>query len=75
MMQILVIIPSVILQWLISRQILKSFPIVAELADNDEKNVIQLYIRVSVVLSRQHCRKEREKLDINLDSAVLWECH
>ena len=38
-------------------------------------NVIQLYIRVSVVLSRQHCRKEREKLDINLDSAVLWECH
>ena len=75
MMQILVIIPSVILQWLISRQILKSFPIVAELADNDEKNVIQLYIRVSVVPSRQHCRKEREKLDINLDSAVLWECH
>ena len=29
--------------------------------------VIQLYIRVSVVLSRQHSRKEREKLDINLD--------
>ena len=38
-------------------------------------NVMLVYIRVSVVLSRQHCRKEREKLDINLDSAVLWECH
>ena len=37
--------------------------------------VIQLYIRVYVVLTRQHCRKEREKSDINLDSAVLWECH
>jgi hypothetical protein len=26
-----------------------------------------VYIRVSVVLTWQHCRKEREKLDINLD--------
>jgi hypothetical protein len=29
--------------------------------------VIQLYIRVSVVLSRQHSRKESQKLYINLD--------
>jgi hypothetical protein len=29
-----------------------------------------VYIRVSVVLSRQHCRKEREKMISNLDSAV-----
>jgi hypothetical protein len=35
------------------------------------KYVILLYIRVSVVLSRSLCRKEREKLDINLDSAVF----
>jgi hypothetical protein len=38
-------------------------------------NVMMLYIRVSVVLTRHYCRKEREKLYINLDSAVLWECH
>ena len=38
-----------------------------------EKNffVIQLYIRVSVVLSKSLCRKEREKLDITLDSMVV----
>jgi hypothetical protein len=36
-----------------------------------EPYVIQLYIRVSVVLSQSLCRKEREKLDINLDSAVF----
>jgi hypothetical protein len=47
---------------------------VGTLADH-RQYVIQLYIRVSVVLSRQHCRKEREKLDISLDSAGLWECH
>ena len=40
-----------------------------------DKYVMLLYIRVFVVLSRQHCRKESQKLDINLDSAVLWECH
>jgi hypothetical protein len=34
-------------------------------------NVIQLYIRVFVVLSKSLSRKEREKLDINLDSAVF----
>jgi hypothetical protein len=38
-------------------------------------HVIQLYIRVSVVLSRQHSRKESQKLYINLDSAVCGECH
>ena len=37
--------------------------------------VILLYIRVSVVLTWSLCRKEREKLDINLDSAVCGECH
>jgi hypothetical protein len=42
---------------------------------NSREDVIQLYIRVSVVLSQSLCRKEREKLDINLDSAVWWECH
>jgi hypothetical protein len=35
------------------------------------ENIIPSYIRVSVVLSRQHCRKEREKLYITLDSAVF----
>ena len=34
-------------------------------------NVIQLYICVSVVLSKSLCRKEREKLDITLDSTVV----
>jgi hypothetical protein len=34
-----------------------------------------LYIRVSVVLTWHYCRKESEKLDINLDSAVCGECH
>ena len=35
------------------------------------KNVIQLYIRVSVVLTWQLYRTEREKLDIKLDSTVM----
>jgi hypothetical protein len=35
------------------------------------KNVIQLYIRVSVVLSQSPARKERQKLDITLDSTVF----
>ena len=35
------------------------------------KYVIQLYIRVSVVLSHSPARKEREKLDITLDSTVF----
>ena len=39
-----------------------------EIANN---NVIQLYIRVLVVLIWSLCRKEREKLDINLDSMVI----
>jgi hypothetical protein len=39
------------------------------------KNVIQLYICVSVVLSWHYCRKESEQLDINLDSAVCGGCH
>ena len=30
-----------------------------------------LYIRVSVVLSESLCRKEREELDITLDSTVF----
>jgi hypothetical protein len=33
--------------------------------------VMLVYIRVSVVLSKSLCRKEREKLYINLDSAVF----
>jgi hypothetical protein len=32
-----------------------------------KENVMPSYIRVSVVLSQSLCRKEREKLDINLD--------
>jgi hypothetical protein len=36
-----------------------------------KKNVILLYIRVSVVLIYSLSRKEREKLDITLDSMVL----
>ena len=36
-----------------------------------EENVIQLYICVSVVLIWSLCRKEREKLDITLDSTVF----
>jgi hypothetical protein len=36
-----------------------------------KENVIQLYIRVSVVLIWSLCRKEREKLDITLDSMVV----
>jgi hypothetical protein len=35
------------------------------------ENVIQLYIRVSVVLIWSLCRKEREKLYITLDSMVV----
>jgi hypothetical protein len=35
------------------------------------KNVILLYICVSVVLSQSLCRKERQKLDIILDSMVM----
>jgi hypothetical protein len=35
------------------------------------ENVILLYIRVFVVLIWSHSRKEREKLDIKLDSAVF----
>ena len=34
-------------------------------------NVMLVYIRVSVVLSKSLCRKEREKLDITLDSMVV----
>jgi hypothetical protein len=34
-------------------------------------NVMLIYIRVSVVLSQSLCRKEREKLDIILDSIVF----
>jgi hypothetical protein len=44
------------------------------LEDNEQLKpgyVIQLYIRVSVVLSQSLCRKEREKLDITLDSTVF----
>ena len=37
----------------------------------ESQNLIQLYIRVSVVLSKSLCRKEREKLDITLDSMVV----
>ena len=37
--------------------------------------VMIVYIRVSVVITWSLCRKEREKLDINLDSAVCGECH
>ena len=33
--------------------------------------VMPVYIRVSVVLSKSLCRKEREKLDITLDSMVV----
>ena len=43
-----------------------------EIANN---NVIQLYIRVFVVLTWHYCRKESQKLDITLDSAVYGECH
>jgi hypothetical protein len=32
---------------------------------------MQLYIRVSVVLICEYSRKESQKLDINLDSAVF----
>jgi hypothetical protein len=39
--------------------------------ENWTKNVMLVYIRVSVVLSKSLCRKEREKLDISLDSTVL----
>ena len=35
------------------------------------KYVMPVYIRVSVVLSKSLCRKEREKLDITLDSMVV----
>ena len=35
------------------------------------RNVMLVYIRVSVVLSWQYCRKESQKLDITLDSAVF----
>jgi hypothetical protein len=35
------------------------------------ENVIQLYIRVFVVLSQSLWRKERENLDIRLDSTVF----
>ena len=35
------------------------------------RNVILVYIRVSVVLIWSLCRKEREKLDITLDSTVF----
>ena len=34
-------------------------------------NVMLIYIRVSVVLIWSLCRKEREELDIKLDSAVF----
>ena len=37
------------------------------LTDVRKKNVMLLYICVSVVLSKSLCRKEREKLDITLD--------
>ena len=37
--------------------------------------VMILYIPVFVVLTWQHCRKESQKLDINLDSTVCGECH
>ena len=37
--------------------------------------VMPVYIRVSVVLSKSLCRREREKLDITLDSTVCGECH
>ena len=40
-----------------------------EIANN---NVIQLYIRVFVVLTWHYCRKESQKLDINLDRE---QCH
>ena len=35
------------------------------------RNVIASYIRVFMVLSQSLCRKEREKLDITLDSTVF----
>jgi hypothetical protein len=35
------------------------------------KYVMPVYIRVSVVLSKSLCRKEREKLYITLDSMVV----
>ena len=37
------------------------------------KYVIQLYIRVSVVLSKSLCRREMEKMISNLDSAVKFQ--
>ena len=40
-------------------------------SDKKEQNVIPSYIRVSVVLIWSLCRKEREKLDITLDSTVF----
>ena len=38
---------------------------------NSKQYVMPVYIRVSVVLSKSLCRKEREKLDITLDSMVV----
>ena len=38
---------------------------------NCSKNVMLVYICVSVVLTWSQCRKEREKLDITLDSTVF----
>jgi hypothetical protein len=49
------------------KSLIKIFRIIS----NHLKNVMLLYIRVSVVLSQSLCRKEREKLDINLDSMVF----
>ena len=40
-------------------------------SQDDHDHVMLLYIRVSVVLSKSLCRKEREKLDITLDSMVV----
>ena len=37
------------------------------------KYVIQLYIRVSVVLSWACCRREMEEMIYNLDSAVKFQ--
>ena len=43
------------------------------LTDVRKKNVMLLYICVSVVLSQSPARKEREKMISNLDSAELQQ--
>ena len=47
------------------------FPVLGSYNGIYSSNVMLVYIRVSVVLSKSLCRKEREKLDITLDSMVV----